>query len=130
MDVQSGSYEFSPSQNAILRRGALWSGLLAWFLMGSAVLLAITAILSAEAASVGSVIAAAFYFIIGFNFRGAAASMRAVVETSGNDIDHLMSALEKLAGALQVMAIVFVLGVIAFAVAMVMIQSWMGSLPA
>jgi len=129
MDSQPGRYEFTPAQNEILKSAARWGGLLAWILMGSAALLALAAILSAEAASIGSLIVAAIYFIIGLNLRGAADAMRDVVETTGNDIDHLMIALDKLASALKVMAITFLAGAILFVVSVVVIANWMGSLP-
>jgi hypothetical protein len=128
MDSQPGRYEFTPSENQTLSKVDRWGGLLAWVLMGSAGLLAIAAILSREAASIGSLIVAAIYFIIGLNLRGAADAMHEVVATTGNDIDHLMTALDKLASALRVMAITLLAGVILFVVSVVMIANWMESL--
>ena len=114
MDSDTGHYEFTAAQNEILKKAATWAGLLAWILMASGGLMAIGGILSLDASAIGVLIAAAIYFMIGLNFRGAAVSMKAVVETAGNDIDHLMTALDKLGSAFKVMGILFLLGVILF----------------
>ncbi|MDH3422815.1 MAG: hypothetical protein OEN00_07465, partial [Gemmatimonadota bacterium] len=99
MDSQPAQHEFTQAQNEILAKTATWTGLFAWIMMISAGLMALGGILSGEASSIGALIAAAIYFIIGFTFRDAAKSMREVVQTSGNDIDHLMSAVDKMGSA-------------------------------
>ena len=114
MDSDTGHYEFTAAQNEILKKAATWAGLLAWILMASGGLMAIGGILSLDVERLGALIAAAIYFIIGLNFRGAAVSMKTVVETAGNDIDHLMTALDKLGSAFMVMGILFLLSVILF----------------
>ena len=114
MDSDTGHYEFTAAQNEILKKAATWAGLLAWILMASGGLMAIGGILSLDVERLGALIAAAIYFIIGINFRGAAVSMKTVVETAGNDIDHLMTALDKLGSAFKVMGILFLLSVILF----------------
>jgi uncharacterized membrane protein len=129
MEAHTGQYEFTASQNATMGRAARWSSLLSWILMGSAAVLALAAILSGEAASIGSLIVAAVYFVIGLNFRGAARAMGHVVETTGNDIDHLMTALDELGSALKTMSILFLVGVVVFAVAVVVLTRWMASVP-
>jgi uncharacterized membrane protein YczE len=127
MDSQVGHYEFSPAQNEILKRAARWTGLFAWIMMVGSGLMAVGAVFSGEAASVASLIAAAIYFIVGLSFRGAASSFQAVVQTTGNDMDHLMVALDKVASAFKVMSIVFLVGVILLVVATVAVWAWMAS---
>lgn len=129
MDEPGGHYEFSLEQNGILGKAALWTSLFAWIMLGSAVLMALGGLLTGEAVSIGALIAAAIYFTIGLTFRGAAQSMSAVVQTTGNDIEHLMTALDKLGSAFKVMTIVFVVGVLLSLVATIAIWAWMSSLP-
>jgi len=130
MASQPLQYEFTPAQNDILGKAATWIGLFSWIMMGSATLLALGGFLTAEASSIGALIAAAIYFIIGLTFRGAATSMQAVVQTAGNDMDHLMTALDKLGSAFKVMGIVFLVGVILFVAATVSLWAWMSSVSA
>lgn len=128
MDDHSGHYEFSLEQNHILRKTATWTSIFAWIMMVSSGIMALGGLLTGEASSIGALIAAAIYFTIGLTFRGAATSMSAVVQTAGNDIEHLMSALDKLGSAFKVMAIVFLVGVVLSALVTVAIWAWMSSL--
>lgn len=128
MDSRTAQHEFTPEQNTILQKAATWTALFAWIMIGCAILMALGGLLSGEAGSIGALIAAAIYFTIGLTFRGAAQSMQAVVHTSGSDIDHLMTALDKLGSAFKVMGIVFLVGAVASVVATVAIWSWMSSL--
>jgi hypothetical protein len=128
MDQSAGHYEFSAQQNRVLRKAATWTRLFAWIMMISAGLMAIGGILTGEASSIGALIVAAVYFLVGFTFRGAAVSMSAVVQTAGNDIEHLMAALEKLGSAFKVMSILFLIGVILFVAVTVSIWYYMASL--
>ena len=130
MSSEAGRYEFTPAQNEILTRTATWTRLVAWILIASAGLMAVGAILTGEASAIGALIASAIYFIIGLNFRDAATSMRSVTETAGNDIEHLMTGLDKLGSALKVMGILLLVGVVLFVAATVSIWTWMGSIEA
>ena len=128
MEAHAGHYEFDSEQNGILRKAATWTSLFAWIMMVSAAIMAVGGLLSGEAGSIVALIGAGIYFTIGLTFRDAATSMTAVVETAGNDMNHLMAALDKLGSAFKVMAIVFLVGVLASAVATVLIWTWMSSL--
>jgi len=128
MENAPTQHEFTAQQNQILQKTATWTGLFAWMMMVSSALMAIGGLLSGEASSIGALIAAAIYFTIGFTFRGAATSMGEVVRTTGNDIDHLMDAIDKLGSAFRVMGIVFLVGAIASVIATVGIWAWMSSL--
>jgi hypothetical protein len=128
MDSQSAQHEFTDAENQVLRKAATWTGLFAWMMMVSSGLMAVAGLLSGEATSIGALIAAAIYFAVGFTFRGAAKSMGEVVRTTGNDIDHLMDAVDKLGSAFKVMGIVFLVGAVASVIATVGIWSWMSSL--
>ena len=69
----------------------------------------------------GGLALGAVYIVIGAYFRGAGRSLQSVVETEGDDVDHLMSALGNLRSAFRVMVIItavgFVAGIIAALVA-------------
>ncbi len=131
MDSNTGHYEFTPAQNEILKKAATWTGLYAWIMIVAGGLMALGGLLSGEAsAAIGALVAAAIYFMIGLNFRGAATSMKAVVQTAGNDIDHLMTALDKLGSAFKVMGILFLIGVILFVVAILGVGAWMATVAA
>jgi len=128
MEAHAAHYEFDSRQNGILQKAATWTSLFAWIMMISAAIMAVGGLLSGEAGSIVALIGAAIYFTIGLTFRDAASAMTAVVETAGNDMEHLMTALDKLGSAFKVMAIVFLIGVFASAVATVVIWTWMSSL--
>lgn len=129
MESQARHYEFDAGQNETIRKAATWSGVLAWIMMVSAGLMALGGVLSRDESAIGAVIVAAIYFVIGLYLRGAAVSMQAVVQTAGNDIEHLMIALDKLGSAFKVIGILFLLGAILFVVAIVALGAWMTSLP-
>lgn len=129
MESQAAQHEFSAAENEVLKKAAKWTGFFAWIMFIGSALMAVGGVFSGEASAIGALIAAAIYFTIGFSFRGAAASMHAVVETSGNDVDHLMTALDKLGSAFKVMSIVFIVGVVISVGATVAIYAWMSSLP-
>jgi hypothetical protein len=128
MEGRSGRYEFSPAENEVLSTVTRWTGLLAWILMGCTLVLAVGALITGEAGAIGSLIVAAMYFIVGLNLRGAAGSLAAVIDTSGNDVDHLMDALAKLGSTFRLMAITLLVGAVVFVVAVVSISTWMASL--
>lgn len=130
MDQNAAQYEFTPAQNEILGRAARWTGLFAWIMIVGSVLMALAAIFSGEGTSIVALIMAAVYFLIGLTFRGAAVSMNQVVRTEGNDMDHLMTAVDKLGSAFKIVGIVFLLGVVLTAVATVAIWAWMSSVSA
>ena len=130
MDDPPTTYEFTIAQNETLRRAATWIGLFSWILIAGAALMLIGGVLNRDESAIGALIGAAVYFLIGLNLRGAATSMKSVVETAGSDIDHLISALDKLASAFKVMGIIFIVGVVLFVVATVALGSWMAAVGA
>lgn len=127
MDNDTGSYEFDSGQNDTVRSAARWTGGLAWIMIVSAGLLAVGGAFGREESAIGAVIASAMFFFVGLNLRGAAKSMRAVVQTAGNDLDHLMVALARLSSAFRVMGVLLLLGVLLYVVATVMLGAWMAS---
>ena len=108
------AYEFNDAENTVLGRGARWVGILAWIMIASSGLMVLGSFLTGDTVAIAGLMVAPIYLIIGLNFRSAAASMKSVIETAGDDIAHLMEALEKLGSALMVMGVLFLLGVVMF----------------
>ena len=126
MEGSDGHYEFTPAQNTVLGKSATWIGLFAWIMIGSSAIMAIGGFLSIDEGSIGALIAAGVYFAIGMNFRSSSTSMKAVVQTEGNDIDHLMAALDSLGSAFKFMGILFLVGVLLVAGALVIFGAMYG----
>ena len=127
---RGGSYEFDSEQNVVLSKTATWVSLFAWILIASSVLSAIGGVVSADEASIGMLIASGIYFIAGLGLRGSASSMKQVIETEGNDIEHLIDALDKLGSAFKTMGIVFLVGIVVFVSVTVWLWSWMAAVEA
>lgn len=104
------THEFGPAENAVIGNAAKWIGYWSWIAIISGVISALGAFVSED--PIGSVIMGAIYVIIGAYFRGAAASMDEVVSTAGNDVAHLMTALDKLSSAFKVMVLLVFIGVV------------------
>ena len=121
MDSSASQYEFTPEQNEVLESAARWVGVFAWIMIASSIIMTIGGVLSADEGSIGALIAAAVYFTVGMSFRGSASSMQEVVKTEGNDIPHLMAALDSLASAFQVMGILILIGVTSVALSLVVL---------
>jgi hypothetical protein len=123
MESSGGHYEFTPAQNEVLATASRWVGLFAWIMILSAVIMTLGGILGADETSIGAYIAAAVYVTIGINFRGSAAAMKKVVSTEGNDISHLMTGIDDLASAFQVMGILILIGVTMVAASLIVLGS-------
>lgn len=112
-------YEFSSSQNELIKQLADKMRFVGYFLIGVGVLTVIGGLLALRNSGVGSIISGVVQVIIGVWTSKAASAFKLIVETQGNDIENLMGALGELRKlyALQywalIIAIVFaVLGLI------------------
>ncbi len=99
---QGAGYEFTVSQNVIIQKTATYAKL--WGII-SIFVGAIQILVAQLPAGIVSI-------IIGMVFIGVAGSLKAVVVTEGNDIDHMMAALQKLGNAFLIQVIVTVIAVI------------------
>ncbi|MBS2012015.1 MAG: hypothetical protein JST00_03955 [Deltaproteobacteria bacterium] len=103
-------YEFSDEENRGIASAAFWARLLAIFLIITGVASLVNCNIVAFGIDLG----------IGLTFLGAASSLTAVVNTQGNDIQHMMTALGKLGSAFKIrvfvtlaaVVLVFVIGLI------------------
>ena len=103
----TAGYEFTASQNAIIQKTAtyarLW-GIFSVVVGGIQILMGLSNWIELPSGIVS--------IVIGMAFIGAAASLKAVVDTEGNDIDHMMAAVQKLGTAFLVQVIVTVAAVV------------------
>jgi hypothetical protein len=106
-----GGYEFDHQQNATIGQAAFWARLLGIFLI----------ITGAVALLNCNVISFALDLAVGIAFIGGATAFNAVVNTQGNDVMHLMTALQKLGNAFKIRVIVTLVAVGLLAVGAVFI---------
>lgn len=120
------AHEFGPYENEVIGKTGKWIGYWSWIAVLSGVAMIITGFLTSESI-VGGLVMGAIYIFIGLYFRGAAKSMKDVVETAGNDVQHLMTALDKLSSAFKVMVLLVFIGVVLALIAGVVAAMGMGS---
>lgn len=94
--MESREYEFSSSQNELVKNLADKMRFVAYFLIAVGVLGLIGGLLSLRAGGVGNIISGIVYILIGFWTNNASSAFRRIVETSGSDIENLMGALGEL----------------------------------
>jgi len=113
-------YEFTPQQNATIGATASWTrgaGIIQTILGGLVVLGALGALFSGNmGGGLVNGLVAAVYLSIGLSLIAAAGALGRVVNTQGNDIQHLMTALEAYQRAFKIQVILvlaaIVLGII------------------
>lgn len=101
-----GEYEFTDAENEVISGAALWAKLLGIFM----IITGVFALLQCNPVTFGINLA------VGISFLGGATSLKLVVDTQGNDIQHMMIALGKLRSAFRIRVIVVLIG-LAIAVA-------------
>jgi hypothetical protein len=110
MGMQYGNYEFNELENGIIEKTASRAKLWGWI---STVLGALQ-LLGGSCGAIANV-QMAFYvpygivmLIVGITFIGVGNSLRSVVDTQGNDIAHMMQALQKLGSAFLIQTITYI----------------------
>ncbi len=104
---QAAGYEFTVPQNAIIQKTATYVKLWGIF---SIVLGAMQILVGLSGG--GLFLAGIVSIVIGTVFIGVAGSLKAVVVTEGNDIDHMMDALQKLGNAFLIQVVATVIAVV------------------
>jgi hypothetical protein len=117
-----GHYEFSQMENQIIERAATRTRV--WGIIS--IILGVLELLGTVGAiaSPGLIIylpQGIVSIIIGTTFLGAGNSLRAVVDTQGNDVPHMMTAIQKLGSAFNIQIIVTVVGAVVVALALVVV---------
>lgn len=108
---QPSSHEFGPHENQIIGKAGKWIGYWSWIAIVSGALMIIGGILDSEDLIAG-LIMGGVYIGVGAYFRGAASAMSDVVSTAGNDVQHLMTALDRLSSAFKVMVLLVLIGAV------------------
>lgn len=116
MSEAARTYEFSPAQGAAFAALGVWlarAGALAWALAALFALLSVEAFVSLYLAGLAGAIfavlggaglvVAAVAASVGRALRAASVSCRAVADTAGDDVTHVMRALRSMAWALGVL---------------------------
>jgi len=111
-DVGSfGNYEFNDMENSIIdktaSRAKLW-GIISTVLGGLQCLASCGAVANAGMASY--LPAGIIAIVIGVTFMGVGNSLKMVVQTQGNDLMHMMQALQKMGSAFMVQIICAIIG--------------------
>lgn len=94
MDFQQ--YEFSSSQNELIKNLAEKMRFVSYFLIGVGVLIAVGGVITLLRGGIANIISGVVQIIIGVWTNKAAAAFNRIVDTEGNDIENLMGALGEL----------------------------------
>lgn len=89
-------YEFSSSQNELIKQLSDKMRFVAYFLIAVGALTAVGGLLALARGGFGNIIAGVVNIIIGVWTNKAASSFKMIVDTQGNDIENLMGALGEL----------------------------------
>jgi hypothetical protein len=111
---QYGSYEFNDLENGIIDKCAGRAKLWGWIsaVLGGFQLLGGGCGAFANPSLVVYAPYGIVMLIVGISFIGVGNSLRAVVETQGNDVGHMMSAMEKLGGAFLIQSIAYIVMIV------------------
>jgi len=94
MDFQQ--YEFSSSQNELIKNLAEKMRFVSYFLIGVGVLIAVSGAIALLRGGIANIITGVVQIVIGVWTNKAAAAFKRIVDTEGNDIENLMGALGEL----------------------------------
>lgn len=111
-----GHYEFNALENSIIdktaRRAKLWGTI--------SLVVGVLQVLSSCAAVANPGLASQFpsgviAIVVGIAFMGVGTSLKNVVQTQGNDVGHMMHAMEKLGNAFMVQIVCTIVGIVLIA---------------
>jgi hypothetical protein len=117
-----GNYEFTEAENAIIDKTAgrakTW-GIISIVIGGLQLLASLGAV--ANPSLLGQAPGGIVALVVGISFLGAGSSLKSVVQTQGNDIPHMMLALQKIGSAFFVQIIATIIGVVLLGIIMVLL---------
>ncbi len=117
-----GVYEFNDTENAIIDRAAsrakLW-GIISTVLGGLQCFMSCFAVASPMLAT--NLPTGIVAIVVGITFMGVGNSLKQVVQTQGNDLMHMMQALDKMSSAFMVQIICAIVGFVLTAIAFVIV---------
>lgn len=117
-----GNYEFTDAENAIIdktaSRAKTW-GIISIVIGALQLLASLGAVVNKTllGQAPGGIVA----LVVGVSFLGAGTSLKNVVQTQGNDIPHMMVALQKISSAFFVQIIATIVGVVLVGIILVLV---------
>ncbi len=118
--LSSGGYEFQAEEDVSIERAGASATVWAMCAVVGAVLLGTLAFVQFYLDNVRGAILVLPLFLVcavaGWLYLGAGRALKEVVETQGNDVEHLMRALDRMAKAFRYEVIATVVAVVVFAV--------------
>lgn len=117
-----GNYEFNEAENAVIDKAAARAKL--WGIISTVI--GVLQVLSSCGAVANAGLATNFpsgviAIIVGVTFLGVGNSLKAVVQTQGNDLMHMMQALDKMSSAFMVQIVCAIIGFVLTAIAFVIV---------
>lgn len=110
-DTPGPRFEFGVRENDVIGGTGRWVTWWGWISMAAGVLLIAGGVSALREGGISQLVLGGIYVLVGVYFRGAGRSLGRVVETTGDDVAHLMEALERLTSAFQVQVILVIVGV-------------------
>lgn len=121
MGAQFGNYEFNDFENSVIdktaSRAKLW-GIIST-VIGALQLLGSCGMV-ANASYATYLPSGIIALVVGITFIGVGNSLKSVVQTQGNDMMHMMQALQKLGSAFMIQIIATIIGIVLVALIMVL----------
>lgn len=126
--METQQYEFSSSQNEVIKQLADKMRFVSYFLLGVGAFNILDGLLSLRLDGVGEIVTGVFLIIIGFWTTKAASSFQQIVDTQGSDVQNLMGALSELRKlyALQFWLLIVTLVFVILAVMLSLIAGFRG----
>ena len=124
--MDSGRYEFSSSQNSLIKDLADKMRFVSFFLIGLGVLATIGGVAALTRGGFGNIVYGVIQIIIGLWTQKAAGSFVRIVETQGNDIENLMGALGELRKLYTLQYWLYIIALIFVAIAVISLASKLG----
>lgn len=109
-----GSYEFNETENAVIDKTASRTKLWGWIstVLGALQMLGGTCGALASPTTLAYLPSGVVMLIVGITFIGVGNSLSNVTRTQGNDLMHMMTALQKLGNAFLIQTITFIIMVV------------------
>lgn len=118
--MESREYEFSSSQNELIKNLADKMRFVAYFTIAAGALGVLGGLLSLQRGGVGNIISAVVYILIGIWTNNASSAFRRIVDIEGNDIENLMGALGELRKLYTLQYWLLIIALIFIAIALVL----------
>ena len=117
--MESREYEFSRSQNELIKHLADKMRFVAYFMIAAGVIGSLGGLVSLQRGGAANIISAVVYILIGVWTNSASSAFRRIVDTQGKDIENLMGALAELRKLYTLQYWLLIIALIFMAIALV-----------